>query len=65
MEQWGVVSLFLGGAWFVLNNFLTGYRDFKKDIRDKYDKLSACSNADHCTAQHLQLKEDIINTLYK
>jgi hypothetical protein len=65
MESWGAVSLFLGAAWFVLNNFLTGYRDFKKEIRDKYDKLIERSNSDHCEAQHLRLKNDIIDTIYK
>jgi tRNA A37 N6-isopentenylltransferase MiaA len=65
MEPWGFVSVFLGGTWFVLNNFLTGYRDFKKETREAVQRFNVFASKDHCDAQHSKIKEEIIDTLYK
>lgn len=64
MEYLGVASLVASGIWFVVGAFINGYKDFKRETRDRFTTLENSVGGDHCCLKHLKLKEEILRGDY-
>lgn len=64
MEFVGIASLVASGVWFVVGNFISGYKEFKRETRSRITTLEQSVGGDHCSLKHLELKEDVMKTIW-